>query len=55
MKVGVIELKQHLSKYINKVEKGQIIQVTDRGRPKAIITPVPPSNLLNQGIAQGYG
>ena len=38
--IGIRELRQHASQYIRLVEEGETIQVTDRGRPVAMITPV---------------
>lgn len=54
MEVGIRELKQHLSEYLKKVEGGEIIQVTYRGRPKAIISPILSSDLLDKGIKEGW-
>lgn len=45
MEVGVRELKQHLSQYLKKVRAGEVLTVTDRGKPVARIGPVPPPNL----------
>lgn len=38
--IGIRELRQHASEYIRLVEAGETVQVTDRGRPVAMITPV---------------
>ena len=38
--VGVRELRQHASRYLREVEKGESLQVTDRGRPIAMIVPI---------------
>lgn len=38
--IGIRELRQHASQYIRLVEAGETVQVTDRGRPVAMITPV---------------
>ena len=40
--VGVRELKNHLSAYIDRVRDGEEIVVTDRGRPVARLTSVDP-------------
>jgi prevent-host-death family protein len=40
MKVGVRELKAHLSEYLDRAAAGDVIEVTDRGRPKAVLGPV---------------
>ena len=41
MDVGVRELKQHLSDYLDRAERGQIITITERGRPKVMLVPLP--------------
>lgn len=52
--VGVRELKQHLSEYLERAERGEVIRVTDRGRPKAILGPLPGRVRLEEGIAEGW-
>jgi prevent-host-death family protein len=54
MDVGVRELKQKLSEYIEKASKGEVIRVTDRGVPKAILAPLPGRARLDEGIAEGW-
>jgi prevent-host-death family protein len=54
MDVGVRELKQHLSRYLERAARGEAIRVTDRGVPKAILGPVPGSARLEEGIAGGW-
>ena len=38
--VGVRELRQHLSVYLVRVIAGETLEVTDRGRPVAILAPL---------------
>lgn len=38
--VGIRELRQRASDVLRRVEAGETIEVTDRGRPVAILTPV---------------
>ena len=52
--VGVRELKQQLSKYLRRAEQGEVIRVTDRGTPKAILGPLPGAGRLEAGIAEGW-
>ena len=52
--VGVRELKQRLSEYLDRVEQGETLRVTDRGRPKAVISPVPGVARLAAGVAEGW-
>lgn len=54
MDVGVREPKQQLSRYLERVARGETIRVTDRGVPKAILAPLPATPRLGEGIAQGW-
>jgi prevent-host-death family protein len=54
MDVGVRELKQQLSRYLERVARGETIRVTDRGVPKAILAPLPGAARLEDGISQGW-
>lgn len=54
MDVGVRELKQHLSEYLDRAAGGEIIRVTDRGEPKAMLVALPGRLLLDRGIAEGW-
>jgi prevent-host-death family protein len=54
MDVGVRQLKQHLSRYVERAARGQTIRVTDRGVPKAILAPLPGVPRLEEGISQGW-
>ena len=54
MDVGVRELKQHLSEYLERAAAGEVIRVTDRGRPRAILAPVPGLSRLEEGIREGW-
>jgi prevent-host-death family protein len=39
-RIGVRELRQHASRYLALVARGERIEVTDRGRPVAVLVPV---------------
>jgi len=52
--VGIRELKQHLSEYLDRAERGEVLRVTDRGRPKAILGPVPGRARIEGGIRAGW-
>ncbi len=54
MDVGVRELKQRLSEYLERAAQGEVIRVTDRGQPKAILGPVPGAGRLEIGIKEGW-
>lgn len=55
--VGIRELKQHLSRNLDRAAQGETITitVTERGRPKAILGPTPAmGRRLDEGIAAGW-
>jgi prevent-host-death family protein len=52
--VGVRELKARLAEYVERAARGEILRVTDRGRPKAILAPLPGRFRLEEGIAEGW-
>jgi len=54
MSVGVRELKAKLSEYLRRVEAGEVITVTEHGRPKAIISPVAGGSRYERGVAEGW-
>lgn len=52
--VGVAELRQNLSVFLRRVEKGERLVVTDRNRPVAVLGPAPSSeSALERLIAEG--
>lgn len=40
-RVGIRELRQNASALLRQVERGATIEITDRGRPVAVLSPVP--------------
>ena len=54
-KVGVRELRQNLSVYLDRVKAGETLEVTEHGTPVARLTPNPPARLsiIDQMIADG--
>jgi prevent-host-death family protein len=40
-RVGIRELRQRASELLRRVENGEHIEITDRGRPVAVLVPVP--------------
>jgi prevent-host-death family protein len=52
--VGIRELKQHLSEYLDRAERGEVLRVTDRGRPKAVLGPVPGRARIEDGVRAGW-
>lgn len=51
--VGVRELRQRASELLRRVEAGETIEVTDRGRPVAILAPLPAGDALTRLRASG--
>jgi prevent-host-death family protein len=54
MDVGVRDLKARLSEYLDRAASGEVIRVTDRGVPKAVLGPLPGQVRIEQGIAEGW-
>jgi prevent-host-death family protein len=54
MDVSVRELKAKLSEFLDRAERGELVRVTDRGRPKAMLGPLPGKLRLEEGIQQGW-
>ncbi|MEP7360897.1 MAG: type II toxin-antitoxin system prevent-host-death family antitoxin [Chloroflexota bacterium] len=53
-RIGIRELRQNASEYVRRAEKGEVIEVTDRGRPVAQLTPLPqPMSVLDRWILEG--
>jgi prevent-host-death family protein len=52
--VGIAELRQNLSRYLRRVERGERLLVTDRNRPIAELGPPPATGAaLDRVIAEG--
>ncbi|MEA2220825.1 MAG: hypothetical protein QOJ35_3451 [Solirubrobacteraceae bacterium] len=51
--IGIRELRQQASKHLRDVERGETIEVTDRGRPVALLVPVPRTGAAEGLIASG--
>ena len=49
------ELRQNASKYLDRVKQGESIEVTERGVPVAVLSPVPVEkvSLVDRLIAEG--
>ena len=53
-RVGVRELRQNLSVYLRRIDRGERFEVTDRGRPVALLVPLPSGlSPLQRLIAEG--
>lgn len=56
-RVGVRELRQNLSRYLRRVASGERLEVTERGRPVAVLAPLsgsasPLQRLVGSGRAR---
>jgi prevent-host-death family protein len=51
--IGIRELRQQASRYLRSVENGETIEVTDRGRPIALLTPIPRGGRIAELTAAG--
>src|SRR6266542_4543479 len=53
-RVGVRELRQNLSRYLRRVARGECLEVTERGKPVAVLGPAAESgSALRQLVASG--
>jgi prevent-host-death family protein len=51
--VGIRELRQRASELLRLVEDGETIVVTDRGRPVAVLAPIPEAGAIERLRATG--
>jgi prevent-host-death family protein len=53
-RIGVRELRQHASRYLERVKSGETVEVTERGRLVALIVPPEPARAARERlIAEG--
>lgn len=52
-RAGVRELRQQASQLLRRVSRGETIEITDRGRPVALLTPLPQGGPLDHLRASG--
>ena len=54
VRIGIRELRQHASRYLDKVKAGETVEVTDRGKLVALLVPPnPAANARERLIASG--
>ena len=51
--IGVRELRQEASRWLRRVVAGETFEVTDRGRPVALLVPLPANEGLDALVAVG--
>jgi len=52
-RIGVRELRQHASRWLSRVGEGESFQITDRGRPVAVLSPVATGGMWEHLVQQG--
>jgi len=50
---GIRELRQRASELLRRVEAGETIEITDRGRPVAVLAPIPNQRPMDRLRATG--
>ena len=53
MEVGVRELRDNLSRYLDRVQEGEEVVVTDRGRAIARVLPISGERILDRLVREG--
>ena len=54
-RIGVRELRQHASRYLDRVKSGETVEVTERGRLVALLVPPDPARGARERlIADGH-
>ena len=54
MDVGIRELKARLSEYVERAAGGEVIRVTDRGTPRAVLMALPTQDNVTRGLEEGW-
>ena len=52
-RIGVRELRQHASRWLSRVAAGETIEITDRGRLVAVLSPPRDVSVWDQLVAAG--
>lgn len=51
--ISIRDLRQHASRWLRHVQAGESFEVTDRGRPVALLAPLPRGSELERLVASG--
>lgn len=54
MKIGVRQLRDQLAEVLDRASRGETIEVTERGHPKALIVPIPGEDRIARGLREGW-
>lgn len=52
-RIGVRELRQHASRYLDRVKAGESIEVTERGTPVAVLVPAARDEVRERLVQDG--
>lgn len=52
-RIGIRELRQNASVYLERVKNGESIEITERGVPIAVLSPAAGLSLIDRLIAEG--
>ncbi|MGB6162810.1 MAG: type II toxin-antitoxin system prevent-host-death family antitoxin [Pseudonocardiaceae bacterium] len=52
-RIGVRELRQHASRYLDRVKAGESIEVTERGTPVAVLVPIARDEVRERLVQNG--
>jgi prevent-host-death family protein len=52
-RIGIRELRQHASVWLRRVQRGESFEVTDRGRPVAMLVPYEEMDPFERLVASG--
>ena len=52
-RIGIRELRQNASRYLERVKKGESFEVTQRGVPVAMLTPAQKPSLYDRLVVEG--
>ena len=53
-RVGVREIRQNLSVYLDRVKRGEALEITERGQPVAVLGPLPErASVIQRLVAEG--
>lgn len=50
LRIGVRELRQHASRYLDRVKAGETVEVTERGRLVALLVPPDPATSARERL-----
>jgi prevent-host-death family protein len=52
-RIGIRELRQYASQWLRRVQAGESFEITDRGRPLALLVPIREQGVVERLIAAG--